>query len=490
MRTIVWLLAAVLAVALTTCAHHESAILRRQIDEYMNRMAARGFSGSLLVAKDGRIVLAKGYGQADRQARVPVTGATVFTIGSLTKQFTAAAVLKLQEMGILSVRDSLSNYFPWVPPDKRPITLHHLLTHTAGFPDAIGDNFAPTGREEFVALALRTPLLFAPGERYHYSNVGYSLLGALIEQITGEPYEVFLRRELFLPAGMKETGYVLPEWRQKQLAHGYRGDRDWVTLQNRPWAEDGPYWHLRANGGILSTVTDLYKWHWALESGLVLSDRSRQALVQPYVREGPEADSFYGYGWAISTTRRGTRLVAHNGGNGVFSADFRRYVDEGVVIICLANVAGNPAWRITETVARIVFGEPYTLPPEKSRPLDLAALQSSPVGRRALALLATLSEGDSSAVESMLQEHMAPSYRQWERRRRLINFVSQLRENQAPLALLKAEAWAPNSLQLTLRSEKTGQWWELRLEFEEQTPRRITLLQMSEAAPAEPPVQE
>lgn len=168
---------------------------------------------------------------------------------------------------------------------------------------------------------------------------------------------------------------------------------------------------------------DLYKWHRALESGLELSDSSRHALQQPYVREGPEADSFYDYGWAISTTPHGTRLVAHNGGNGVFSADFHRYVDEAVVIICLANVAGNPAWRITETVARIVFREPYTLPPEKSRPLDPAALQSSPVGRRPLALLATLSEGDSSAVESMLQEHMASSYRQSERSRRLTNFA-------------------------------------------------------------------
>lgn len=141
-------------------------------------------------------------------------------------------------------------------------------------------------------------------------------------------------------------------------------------------------------------------------------------------------------------------------------------------------------------MARIVFGEPYTLPPEKSQPLDLAALESSPIGRGKLAFLARLSEVDSSAVKSMLQEHMARSYRQWERRRHQTNFISQVRENQVPLPLLKAEAWAPNSLQLTLRSEKTGQWWELRLKFEEQTPHRITPLQMSDTAPTEPAAQE
>jgi CubicO group peptidase (beta-lactamase class C family) len=451
----------------------------------MRRMTARGFSGALLVAKEGKIILAKGYGLSDRQRGVPVTAATVFTVGSITKQFTATAILKLQQMGKLNVHDPITRFFPDVPLDKADITLHHLLTHTAGFPGAIGDDFEPIGRQEFVALAMRTPLLFAPGERYHYSNVGYSLLGAIIEELTGRPYERFLHEHLFAPAGMAETGYVLPSWKEGQLAHGYRGARDWGTLRDHPWGSDGPYWHLRANGGILSTVGDLYKWHLALESDCILPDSLRALLSHPFVREGPDADSFYGYGWSISTTPRGTRLVAHSGGNGIFSADLLRFLDEGVAIICLANGAGKPAWQVSQSVARIVFGERYELPPEKTELLDLATLASSPMGAHAMALLEILARGDTGAAARNLSVHFAESYCQPERRQRLLAFVQRVGSRQAPLRLVKAEKVGPATLEFTAQSEKTGDWWLLTIDFEEQAPHRIAGIRMQDTVPPE-----
>ncbi len=483
-------IATALLSVLLSCAQDRHTGLSQKIDQYMERMVARGFSGALLVAKGSQLIVMKGYGMSDRARGIPVTPTTVFTVGSITKQFTATAVLKLQEMGRLNVRDSLGRFFPEVPPDKAGITLHHLLTHTAGFPGAIGDDFEAVSRDEFVALALRTPLLFAPGERYEYSNVGYSLLGAIIEQLTGASYEHFLHQYLFVPAEMTQTGYTLPTWAEGQLAHGYRGSLDWGTLRDRPWASDGPYWHLRANGGMLSTLGDLYKWHLALESGRILPDSLRRLLYQPFVREGPDADSFYGYGWSVSTTRRGTRLVSHNGGNGIFSADFMRFLDEGVVIICFGNTAGWPAWQVSETVARIIFGEEYELPPDKPEVIPLERLGNSPTGAHVVALVALLAQGDTAAVREALGLHFADSYRQEERRARLMAFVQRVGSRQGPLTLVKAEKTWPFTLEVTAKSQRTGEWWLLTIQFEKKPPYRIAGLRMTDVPPLELPQEE
>jgi CubicO group peptidase (beta-lactamase class C family) len=143
----------------------------------MTRSQRNGFSGALLVAKKGYIILSRGYGLADRELNIPVTNQTVFTTGSITKQFTGAAILNLQMMGKLSVNDPITKYLKDVPADKQRITLHHLLTYTAGFPGAIGGDFEPILRDDFIKLVMRTKLNHKPGERYEYCNVGFSLLG-------------------------------------------------------------------------------------------------------------------------------------------------------------------------------------------------------------------------------------------------------------------------------------------------------------------------
>ncbi|MFN2514071.1 MAG: serine hydrolase domain-containing protein, partial [Pyrinomonadaceae bacterium] len=136
--------------------------------------------------KDGQVILSKGYGLANRERKIPVTPDTIFDIGSLVKQFTAAAILKLEMKGKLRITDPISKYFKNVPPDKATMTLHHLLTHTAGFPDAIGDDYEVISRDEYIKRALNTMLLSAPGEKYKYSNVDYSLLGAIVEMRSGQ----------------------------------------------------------------------------------------------------------------------------------------------------------------------------------------------------------------------------------------------------------------------------------------------------------------
>jgi len=331
--------------------------LTQKIKAYMNAAHQKGFSGAVLVAREGKIILSRGYGMANREQVVPNTNQTAYLIGSITKQFTAAAILKLQMMGKLHVRDRITKYFTDVPRDKRKITIHHLLTHTSGLPEAIGDDFEPISRDEFIQRALSTKLHHKPGKQYRYSNVGYSLLGAIIEMVSQKPYEVFLNEQLFRPANMLMTGYRLPRWGPDDLAHGYQGEKDWGTILDKPAAKDGPYWNLRANGGILSSVSDLYQWHKALKDDRILSQEAKRFYYAPHVKEEPEGDTFYGYGWVVATTPRRTKVVVHNGGNGIFSADFRRYLDEDVVIIVCSNIAGQKAWQIAEQIDRIIFGE-------------------------------------------------------------------------------------------------------------------------------------
>jgi CubicO group peptidase (beta-lactamase class C family) len=337
--------------------------LGAKLDEYLRRLADWGFSGTVLVARDGEVILAKGYGLADREKRRPVTTDTVISVGSITKQFTAAAILKLETQGKLGVHDPLRKYLPGVPGDKAAITLHHLLTHSAGLASDFGDDYEKVSRDELVKRALASQLLSKPGERYAYSNTGYSLLGAVVEIVSGRGYEEYLYENLFKPAGMTRTGYRIPRWDPADLAVGYERGRRWGTEVGRPWAEDGPYWCLRANGGIHSTVGDMYRWHRALEGDKVLPRAAREKLFAPHVPADDHGTSHYGYGWSISKTDRGTRLVGHDGSNGIFYADFRRYVDEGVMSYHATNVEVLVGGRVGSWIERVIFGGDYPNPP-------------------------------------------------------------------------------------------------------------------------------
>jgi CubicO group peptidase (beta-lactamase class C family) len=324
-----------------------------KIDKRFSELAKKNFSGVALVVQDGEVLLAKGYGFADRVGKTPYTTDTVFDIGSITKPFTASAVLKLEMDDKLKITDSITKFWKDVPEDKREITLHHLLTHTAGFKDSLGGDYEKIDRGDFVTLALASKLRSKPGTTFSYSNVGYSLLGAVIERVTGGSYETYLHDRLFKPAGMTKTGYALPNWGKSELARGYQIDKDWGTPLNREWAEDGPYWHLRANGGLLSTVGDLYRWSVALREDEILSIEAKQKQFTPHVSEGLFAGgNHYGYGWSIGKTQHGTPAWEHNGSNGVFFADLRIYPEDRLVLVFATNASGLKYMSELNNVAR------------------------------------------------------------------------------------------------------------------------------------------
>lgn len=329
-----------------------------KIEAYVADLEQKGNAGQLLVSINGE-VWSNGFGLADRERQERFTAETISGTGSITKQFTGAAILKLEMMGKLSVDDLITDYFEKVPSDKSEITLHHLLTHSAGFPGAIGDDYKAITSDEFMKLAMATPLAFNPGDQFEYSNVGYTILAILIEKLSDKTYEQFMRDELFEPAGMWSTGYVLPKWTGKKMAVGYRKEKMWGALNEKNWGLEGPYWHLKGNGGILSTPADMLRWHQALMGDEILSAEAKKKYYAKHMSEGRGADSFYGYGWAIFPTPRGTDLITHNGGNGIFLADFLRYTEEDVVIYYTTNSVSPQNRDVAWEVAQMIFEPEY-----------------------------------------------------------------------------------------------------------------------------------
>jgi CubicO group peptidase (beta-lactamase class C family) len=344
----------------------EEGELGNKIDRYLRQITPFGFSGALLVAKNGKIVLNKGYGMAIWSQNIPNTSETVFSTGSITKQFTAAGIMKLEMQGKISTDDHITKFFAKVPEEKKAITIHHLLTHTSGVINFTGMDYEKAKRDETARKILDAPLLFKPGERFEYSNAGFSLLAAVIEKVSGKGYEEYLYEHLFEPAGMKFTGYRLPKWENKVVAHWYVGEKDNGIPLEKPY----PYWNLLGNGGILSTTEDMYKWHLALKGDKILSAEAKKKIFTPFLNN-------YGYGWDVLETERGI-LIQHDGGSMLGnSAEIRRYMDAEVVTILFCNQSYgrralfNPVRDKIETLA---FGGDVVVPPQVTN-LDTKELQ-------------------------------------------------------------------------------------------------------------------
>ncbi|MCI0696854.1 serine hydrolase [candidate division KSB1 bacterium] len=338
--------------------------LGAKLDQYMTRLARFGFSGALLVAQKGKIILHKGYGWANRARGIPITNETVFDVASLTKQFTAAAILKLEMRNRLKTSDRLSKFLSNVPKDKVRVTLHHLLTHTSGLPAELAQE-SNYSRERFLSAVLHAPLKTNPGQKYSYSNLGYTLLAAVIESVSGQSYEAFLAEELFQPAGMLNTGFYLDscKWAPALVAHGYN-----ESIDNGPPHWRQPDYQFRGAYYVLTSVGDLYKWETALRNNTVLSEGAKRNLFTAQASTDDRGVD-YGYGWKIETTDRRTALVSHGGVHSDgFNSLFQRYPDEDVVVIAVANkIFGGflPMTSLQHELPAIIFDRQYALPPDE-----------------------------------------------------------------------------------------------------------------------------
>lgn len=327
------------------------------------------FMGSVLVAKDGAPVFEQSSGWANIEWKIPNTAVTKFRLGSMTKQFTAAAILLLEEQGKLKVEDPLSKFIPSAPEAWKPVTLYHLLTHTSGipsftdFPEYGTWKLSPESPAQMMAHIRDKPLDFTPGEKFKYSNSGYVLLGWIVELASGQSYETFLREHVFRPLGMNDSGYdsntaVIP-----QRASGYVPGS--AGLTNAPYID----MHVPGGAGALySTTADLLRWTQGLFGGKLLSAASLEKMTTPF-------KSSYAFGLGVSTVKK-HKVIAHGGAIEGFNSQLTYYPEGKVTVVVLANVNGTAAGELAGQLATLAFGETVTLSAErKELEVPVAVLQ-------------------------------------------------------------------------------------------------------------------
>jgi CubicO group peptidase (beta-lactamase class C family) len=336
-------------------AQDDLARMEQVVQSYV---AGKQFMGTVLVARDGQVLLSKGYGSANLEWDVPNAPNTKFRLGSLSKQFTAACILLLEERGKLKIDDPIKKYMPDAPAAWDKVTFYHLLTHTSGipsftgFPDYASKEAFPSTPEELVARFRDKPLEFQPGEKWNYSNSGYVLLGYLLQKITKQDYAQFVQMNIFDPLGMSDSGYDLNSAIIPHRASGYTPTPTGVRHAG--------YIDMSiplSAGGLYSTTEDLLRWEQGLMGGKLLSPVSIQKMTTPFKED-------YGFGLGI-TTVKGRKLISHNGGIEGFNTELDYYPEDKLTVIALANLNGGAPEAIAAKLAAVAHKETVVLPSER-----------------------------------------------------------------------------------------------------------------------------
>ena len=348
-----------------------------------SHVSAGTFMGTVLVARDGAIVFDKAYGMANLELEVPNTPDTKFRLGSITKQFTAAAILLLEERGQLKTDDRITTYLPDAPMEWQRITIFNLLTHSSGIPNftALPEYNSAKGRAASVTETLATlrgkQLDFGPGEKMSYSNSGYLALGAIIEKASGQTYEAFVAENIFKPLGMTDSGYDSNTAVIKRRASGY--------IKTANGYVNAGYIHMsvpHAAGALYSTTRDLLKWEQALFAGKVVSKASLDRMITPFKNN-------YGLG-VTSAVVKGRQVIAHGGGIDGFNTQLAYYPESRTVVTVLSNVNGAVPDALTAQLGAIMHGDTVTLTSERKEITLPAATLSKYVGAYELSPAATM----------------------------------------------------------------------------------------------------
>jgi len=343
-----------LVLSATLAAHGQTPAAQPDpVDDYvqaeMQRQQIPGLS--LLVARDGKIVLAKGYGLANVELQVPVKPETVFQSGSVGKQFTATAVMMLVEDGKIRLDDPVTKYLKDAPATWKQVTIRELLSHTAGFgdyPKKFDFRKEYTEAEE-LKIVEGIPLAFTPGTKWSYSNLGYLTLGVLIHQVTGEFYGDFLQQRIFGPLGMTTTRIISEADIIPNRAAGYRLVKG--QLKNQEWVS--PTVNTTADGSLYFSILDLAKWDAALYTEKLLKRSSfEQMWTVAKLTNGQPNSGQYGFGWSIEV-KDGHRVLDHGGAWQGFETHISRYVDDKLTVVVLTNLADANPGRIADHVAEV-----------------------------------------------------------------------------------------------------------------------------------------
>ena len=340
-----------------------------QADQALKSAAAEGFSGAAVIEIDGEVVLAGGYGWADREARRPFTIDTIAQIGSITKPFTAAAIADLVRRGLLDLDQPAGRYLPGASQPGASATLRQLLSHRSSMREYCGDDFERRSATELTSTCMALPLdrQLSVEDGAAYSNIGYSVLGAIVERLSGETLEHYVATKLLAPAGIREDGYGLARNQQSQLAAGYDNGARNEPISERIAPMHGDYWNLKGNGGMQLSARAMYRWHQALSCRASMDGALRQLILHPIVEPAGDLEAgggtlvSYGYGWAFRTTPNGTPFkLAHSGSDGVFLSVYIWRPYDRVFLYVVSNI-GEEAARPTTVTLRRLLGDAVQL---------------------------------------------------------------------------------------------------------------------------------
>lgn len=343
--TLILLIALVLSACSLAAPTPDPKVVGVELDALIQEHNQAGlFDGSVLVAQNGQVILSKGYGFADRENKIPNTPQTKFRLGCVTKQFTAMAILLLQEQGKLNVEDKLCNYITDCPGIFQDITIRHLLSNSSGIPNTT--SWSKPGNE---MLSSSNALYYEPGEGFLYTDVGFNFAGRIIESVSGQSYGSYLQQNIFDPLHMSNTG--VDDHQQTDLAMGYlNAEQDTVV---------SPLNGLFAEGNLYSTVEDLYLWDQALYTDQLLPQSSLKAMFTSQVAVpdgkyyGGEGWS-YGLGWFISP--EGPVYAIHGGMYPGYRTEIRRYIDDKITIILLTNHEAVLLHPTADAIAEALLG--------------------------------------------------------------------------------------------------------------------------------------
>lgn len=341
------------AVAHAQAAKAQPDSIAQQVTKEMQKQHIPGLA--LLVAREGKIIRAEGFGFANLELQVPVKPETVFQSGSMGKQFAATAVMMLVEEGKIALDDSITKYLDNAPATWKPITVRQLLSHTAGFPDYPDDydfqkNYKDklSYEQELLKLAAGLPLTSEPGTKFKYCNLGYATVGILIHKVTGKFYGDFLAERIFRPLGMQSTRIISEADIIPNRAAGYRLVNG--ELKNQEWVS--PVANTTADGSLYFTILDLAKWDAALYTEKLVKRSTLEQIWTPVkFKNGQPNSDHYGFGW-YSETKGGHRVVAHGGQWQGFHTYIARYVDDKLTVVLLTNLAYPKLDPIVELVAK------------------------------------------------------------------------------------------------------------------------------------------
>jgi CubicO group peptidase (beta-lactamase class C family) len=346
-----------LIVLLPVLAAFQADAQGAKYDEYVNAyFRNQNFNGAVLVARKGEILYEKGFGFSDAEGKKMNDAQSVFQIGSVTKQFTAAIIMQLQQEKKLSVQDPLDKYIKGFPNGNR-ITIENLLTHTSGLYNYTNDTILMKSdvtrhysKDEMLAIFKKYPADFEPGSKWNYSNTAYSLLGYIIQQVTGRPYEQEVRTRIFQPLGMTHSGFDFTNLRDGHKTKGYFQIAGNSVLPSPIVDSTIAY----SAGSMYSTLEDLLKWERSISSNQLLKEESWKKIFTPFMNH-------YGYGWGIDSLY-GTGYMAHSGGIHGYSSYIIRFPNEEVVVIAMDNSSSGALSRMSKGLAAIALGKPYTVP--------------------------------------------------------------------------------------------------------------------------------